>query len=172
MGTLPSIHPCLQRLSRSRWHALKVVADNISCLPRLSVHGHSAFDSTHPCLQQLSRSQRSKTQKSSQFPRLGREAHRLRPPTQVMIHQLHLCRRDRPFNHRTFLRKGVGGDWSVVTKHPWPMRSTNQTSGSPDFQSPAVVGWTPSTRVCHSNRGSPTDEVVGWTPSPSSVPLE
>ena len=36
---------------------------------------------------------------------------------------------------------------------------------SPDFQSPAVVGWTPSTRVCHSNRGSPTDEVVGWTPS-------
>ena len=35
---------------------------------------------------------------------------------------------------------------------------------SPDFQSPAVVGWTPSIRVCHSNRGSPTDEVVGWTP--------
>ena len=46
MTRTASLYPSGYRgLSRSRWHALKVVADS-SCLPRCSVHGHSAFTSS------------------------------------------------------------------------------------------------------------------------------
>ena len=46
MTRTASLYPSGYRgLSRSRWHALKVVADS-SCLPRFSVHGHSAFTSS------------------------------------------------------------------------------------------------------------------------------
>ena len=81
--------------------------------------------------------------------------------------------------HRSTER--CGGDWSVVTKHPWPMRSTNQTSGhQTSNHQPSSAGlllFECATRIegvqptrssagllpfecaCHcSNRRSPTDD--------------